>query len=127
MPVFDFFKRDSTFSRKRTNSRLTAKSGNGSTANSPRRSDTGSSVNAPRRSDTGNSGLNVHGQSIVTPPSIPGTPISLRSTSPVSQDVYHNARLDPKNYLEGPLSWNASTRLRQMLARPGIVVSYPSL
>jgi len=35
--------------------------------------------------------------------------------------VYYNARLDPKNYLEGPLSHNAATRLRQMLARPGIV------
>jgi hypothetical protein len=31
--------------------------------------------------------------------------------------------LDPKNYLEGPLSVNPATRLRQMLARPGIVVS----
>ena len=39
-----------------------------------------------------------------------------------SSDVYYNPRLDPKNYLEGPLSPNASTRLRQMLARPGIVV-----
>lgn len=38
-------------------------------------------------------------------------------------DVYYNARLDPKNFLEGPLSENASTRLRQMLARPGIVVA----
>ena len=39
--------------------------------------------------------------------------------------VYYNARLNPKNYLEGPLSPIASTRLRQMLARPGIVVSKP--
>ncbi|KAF8648541.1 hypothetical protein AX16_006245 [Volvariella volvacea WC 439] len=39
------------------------------------------------------------------------------------QDVYHNPRLDPKNYLEGPLSHNPATRLRQMLARPGIVVA----
>lgn len=38
-------------------------------------------------------------------------------------NVYYNPRLDPKNYLEGPLSLNAATRLRQMLARPGIVVS----
>jgi len=38
-------------------------------------------------------------------------------------DVYYNPRLDPKNYLEGPLSWNPATRLRQMLARPGIVVA----
>ncbi|KAA1470387.1 phosphoenolpyruvate pyruvate domain-containing protein [Dentipellis sp. KUC8613] len=37
--------------------------------------------------------------------------------------VYNNPRLDPKNYLEGPLSWNPATRLRQMLARPGIVVA----
>ncbi|KAF4563213.1 hypothetical protein EYR40_007079 [Pleurotus pulmonarius] len=37
--------------------------------------------------------------------------------------VYYNARLDPKNFLEGPLSDNPSTRLRQMLARPGIVVA----
>jgi len=36
--------------------------------------------------------------------------------------VYYNPRLDPKNYLDGPLSTNAATRLRQMLARPGIVV-----
>ncbi|KAL0578926.1 hypothetical protein V5O48_003074 [Marasmius crinis-equi] len=37
--------------------------------------------------------------------------------------VYYNSRLDPKNFLEGPLSPNPSTRLRQMLARPGIVVA----
>lgn len=37
--------------------------------------------------------------------------------------VYHNPRLNPKNYLEGPLSSYPSTRLRQMLARPGIVVA----
>jgi hypothetical protein len=37
-------------------------------------------------------------------------------------DVYYNTRLDPQNYLDGPLSWNPATRLRQMLARPGIVV-----
>ncbi|KAI0688163.1 Phosphoenolpyruvate/pyruvate domain-containing protein [Cerioporus squamosus] len=36
---------------------------------------------------------------------------------------YYNPRLDPKNFLEGPLSWNPATRLRQMLARPGIVVA----
>ncbi|KAF9446520.1 Phosphoenolpyruvate/pyruvate domain-containing protein [Macrolepiota fuliginosa MF-IS2] len=38
-------------------------------------------------------------------------------------DPYYNPRLDPKNYLEGPLSDNAATRLRQLLARPGIVVA----
>jgi len=40
------------------------------------------------------------------------------------EGVYYNPRLDPKNFLEGPLSDNAATRLRQMLARPGIVVRY---
>jgi 2-methylisocitrate lyase-like PEP mutase family enzyme len=43
--------------------------------------------------------------------------------APSGPGVYYNARLDPKNFLEGPLSLNASTRLRQMLARPGIVVA----
>ncbi|PPQ63025.1 hypothetical protein CVT24_005971 [Panaeolus cyanescens] len=44
--------------------------------------------------------------------------------TPETRDgVYYNARLDPKNYLEGPLSSNPATRLRQMLARPGIVVA----
>ncbi|PPQ63027.1 hypothetical protein CVT24_005973 [Panaeolus cyanescens] len=38
-------------------------------------------------------------------------------------DVYYNPRLDPKNFLEGPLSDQPATRLRQMLARPGIVVA----
>jgi hypothetical protein len=41
---------------------------------------------------------------------------------PRDTDVYYNPRLDPQNYLDGPLSWNPATRLRQMLARPGIVV-----
>ena len=41
---------------------------------------------------------------------------------PLSSDVYYNPRLDPENYLDGPLSWNPATRLRQMLARPGIIV-----
>lgn len=47
-----------------------------------------------------------------------------------SSPVYYNARLDPKNFLEGPLSCNPATRLRQMLARPGIVVRiyhYPAI
>ena len=47
---------------------------------------------------------------------------SFESEVDLSSGVYYNARLDPKNYLEGPLSTNAATRLRQMLARPGIVV-----
>lgn len=40
----------------------------------------------------------------------------------VESNVYYNPRLDPKNFLEGPLSLNPATRLRQLLARPGIVV-----
>lgn len=47
------------------------------------------------------------------------SPLSLVDHAP---GVYYNPRLDPKNFLEGPLSPNAATRLRQMLARPGIVV-----
>jgi len=47
---------------------------------------------------------------------------SVKQSAP-SSAVYYNPRLDPKNYLDGPLSWNPATRLRQMLARPGIVVS----
>lgn len=47
------------------------------------------------------------------------------SPSPLSPTcgVYYNARLDPKNFLNGPLSLNPATRVRQMLARPGIIVS----
>jgi len=45
------------------------------------------------------------------------------TVSETRPNVYYNERLDPKNYLEGPLSPIASTRLRQLLARPGIVVS----
>ncbi|KAJ7028338.1 oxaloacetate acetylhydrolase [Mycena alexandri] len=37
--------------------------------------------------------------------------------------VYYNARLDPVNYMDGPLSTNPATRLRQMLARPGIITA----
>ena len=48
------------------------------------------------------------------------TSVKAQSTS---LRVYYNPRLDPKNYLNGPLSWNPATRLRQMLARPGIIVS----
>ncbi|KAF5345191.1 hypothetical protein D9758_009711 [Tetrapyrgos nigripes] len=36
---------------------------------------------------------------------------------------YYNARLDPKNFLEGPLSTDPATRLRQFLARPGITLA----
>ncbi|KAG0708605.1 phosphoenolpyruvate pyruvate domain-containing protein [Suillus ampliporus] len=51
-----------------------------------------------------------------------------RRTSEASQvtpkpDVYYNPRFDPKNFLEGELSYDAATRLRQMLARPGIVIA----
>ncbi|KAJ7169119.1 Pyruvate/Phosphoenolpyruvate kinase-like domain-containing protein [Mycena crocata] len=40
-----------------------------------------------------------------------------------SAACYYNARLDPRNFLDGPLSTNPATRLRQMLARPGIIVA----
>ncbi|KZP24585.1 hypothetical protein FIBSPDRAFT_888704 [Athelia psychrophila] len=53
-----------------------------------------------------------------------GTVVSYEQPAAVAEEeVYTNARLDPKNYLHGPLSDNPSTRLRQMLARPGIVVA----
>ena len=44
------------------------------------------------------------------------------SSNRTELEVYYNARLDPKNFLDGPLSSNPATRLRQMLAHPGIVV-----
>ncbi|KAF5393525.1 hypothetical protein D9757_000575 [Collybiopsis confluens] len=50
-------------------------------------------------------------------------PISIPAPAPSHNASYYNARLDPKNFLEGPLSSNPATRLRQMLARPGIVVA----
>jgi len=50
--------------------------------------------------------------------------VELHARNPISatkRDVYYNPRLDPKRFLDGPLSENPATRLRQMLARPGIV------
>jgi hypothetical protein len=54
-----------------------------------------------------------------------GTEISSNGIPPAppQSDWYSNARLDPKNFLEGELSHNPATRLRQLLARPGIVVA----
>lgn len=55
-------------------------------------------------------------------------PVASMVASPPANDStsidkpYYNPRLDPENYLQGPLSDNAATRLRQMLARPGIIV-----
>ncbi|KAJ6589926.1 Pyruvate/Phosphoenolpyruvate kinase-like domain-containing protein [Mycena vulgaris] len=40
-----------------------------------------------------------------------------------STACYYNPRLEPRNYMDGPLSSNPATRLRQMLARPGIIVA----
>lgn len=51
------------------------------------------------------------------------TEVQESGNTSATNEPYYNPRLDPKNYLEGPLSDNAATRLRQMLARPGIVVS----
>ncbi|KAJ7668712.1 Pyruvate/Phosphoenolpyruvate kinase-like domain-containing protein [Mycena polygramma] len=45
----------------------------------------------------------------------------LEARNPAPQ--YYNARLDPSNYLDGPLSTNPATRLRQLLARPGIITA----
>jgi hypothetical protein len=45
-----------------------------------------------------------------------------RTVAAATAGVYYNARLDPANYMDGPLSCHPATRLRQMLARPGIVV-----
>ncbi|KAF8161326.1 oxaloacetate acetylhydrolase [Crassisporium funariophilum] len=50
------------------------------------------------------------------------TSLSQNTTVP-KREVYYNARLDPNRFLHGPLSTNPATRLRQMLARPGIVVA----
>ncbi|KAI3618981.1 oxaloacetate acetylhydrolase [Moniliophthora roreri] len=36
---------------------------------------------------------------------------------------YNNPRLDPRNFLEGELSLNPATRLRQLLARPGTIIA----
>ena len=54
--------------------------------------------------------------------SAPSTEVAAVPRSLAPPAPYYNPRLDPKNSLEGPLSWNPATRLRQMLARPGIVV-----
>lgn len=53
------------------------------------------------------------------------TPIDsvVKDNGPRDPSVYYNPRLDPKNFLEGELSTNPATRLRQLLARPGIVVA----
>ncbi|KAF8633403.1 hypothetical protein AX17_004574 [Amanita inopinata Kibby_2008] len=62
--------------------------------------------------------------SLISPAAVSTSAVSSKSIAEdQQQDVYYNSRLDPKNYLDGPLSDNAATRLRQMLARPGIVVA----
>ena len=66
-------------------------------------------------------GLELFDSAEVTAPAVEITGGALKA------GVYYYARLDPKNYLEGPLSLNPATRLRQMLARPGIVVRTLSL
>lgn len=61
------------------------------------------------------------------PSSEPTTPAIESIDAPRTPGAYYNPRLDPKNYLKGPLSLNPATRLRQMLARPGIVVCLSAL
>ncbi|KAF9486005.1 oxaloacetate acetylhydrolase [Pholiota conissans] len=58
----------------------------------------------------------------VSPPST-DSDHSDETSSSDGDNSYYNARLDPKNYLDGPLSPNPATRLRQLLARPGIIVA----
>lgn len=53
----------------------------------------------------------------------PPSPTRSSFSSDDEHEVYDNPRLHPRNFLHGPLSHNPATRLRQMLARPGIVVS----
>ncbi|KAF7313735.1 hypothetical protein HMN09_00530600 [Mycena chlorophos] len=61
----------------------------------------------------------------------PPSPVKLKSLLPPpvhvpppnSSSVYYNPRFDPLNFMDGPLSLDPATRLRQMLARPGIVVA----
>jgi hypothetical protein len=53
----------------------------------------------------------------------PPSPTQSVFSSDDEHGVYDNPRLHPRNFLHGPLSHNPATRLRQMLARPGIVVS----
>jgi len=67
--------------------------------------------------------LLTNSNDIVTSPEI-ASEIPINFVENIVDHVYCNPRLDTKNYLEGPLSYNPATRLRQMLARPGIVVSY---
>jgi hypothetical protein len=68
-------------------------------------------------------GLDYFSSMIATTSPTPAAAQESVATEAARPDVYYNARLDPKNYLEGPLSPFPSTRLRQMLARPGIIVS----
>ncbi|KAJ7668707.1 phosphoenolpyruvate pyruvate domain-containing protein [Mycena polygramma] len=56
---------------------------------------------------------------------VPSPIAPTRNSKPEARNstIYYNARLEPCNYLDGPLSTNPATRLRQMLARPGIIVA----
>ncbi|KAJ7061508.1 Pyruvate/Phosphoenolpyruvate kinase-like domain-containing protein [Mycena amicta] len=57
---------------------------------------------------------------------VPAPPINLKTTllsMPIPSPAYYNPRFDPRNFLDGPFSSDPATRLRQMLARPGIVVA----
>lgn len=74
-------------------------------------------VSTPATSD-------IDGDSVFSPAQTASSDSSLAQSSYFpSQKPYYNPRLDPKNFLEGPLSNNPATRLRQKLARPGIVVA----
>lgn len=66
-----------------------------------------------------------HSASIANTPTMElnGTISSVGKWSPFCGEVYYNPRLRPENYRHSELSWNSATRLRQLLARPGIIVS----
>lgn len=44
-------------------------------------------------------------------PGLPAAPVVVVASQPekTTTEPYYNERLDPKNYLEGPLSWNPAT------------------
>jgi 2-methylisocitrate lyase-like PEP mutase family enzyme len=90
-----------------------------------RRDSSGSIKENKRRSISGKSNKTPSSPTSPLAASPASTPErhSAEGSFPEVPNTYSNERLNPKNFLEGPLSTNPATRLRQMLARPGIVVA----